>query len=142
EFGDAEQVCDQENTSPYCSPSPNDTWNNGTSHSFIWNPSFPFYSTSETIDLYLYYKENLQFKPIKNWTALPCNSGSLMAQVDDSWFPSPLYNQSQKQWTMYGFYLPSFMNPIQELSNPDSQYPRPFNFSIVRMYAPHHMNFT
>ncbi|CAO3587290.1 unnamed protein product [Absidia cylindrospora] len=55
-----------------------------------------------------------------------------MAQVDDSWFPTPLYNQSQKQWTMYGFYLPSFMNPTQELSNPDSQYPRPFNFSIIQ----------
>ncbi|KAI8342325.1 hypothetical protein BC941DRAFT_331189, partial [Chlamydoabsidia padenii] len=129
-----EESCKERgNAFPFCSPGPEDTWNNGTIHSFVWNPGYPFYSSSETIDLYLYYKENLQLHLIKNWTALPCRAGSWAVQVDNSWFPSsPLYNQTQKRWIMYGYYLPSLMNPVVELSNPESQYPRPFNFSIMR----------
>ncbi|KAI8086089.1 uncharacterized protein BX664DRAFT_239848, partial [Halteromyces radiatus] len=120
------------NAIPYCSPLPNDVWSNGTVHTFEWNSLYPYYSSSDTLDLYLYYKENLQYRPIKNWTALPCNVGSWTTQVDDSWFPVPLYSQSQKKWIMYGYYLPSSTDPKEELSNPASRYPRPFNFTVLR----------
>jgi hypothetical protein len=93
--------------------------------------------SKETLDLYLYYKENLQLHLIKNWTALPCRAGSWAVQVDDSWFPSSppsFYTTTQKQWVVYGYYLPALMNPTDELSDPESQYPRPFNFSIMRKF--------
>ncbi|SAM08943.1 hypothetical protein [Absidia glauca] len=95
----------------------------------------PLTLSKETLDLYLYFKENLQLHLIKNWTALPCRAGSWAVQVDDSWFPSSppsFYTTAQKQWVVYGYYLPALMNPTDELSDPESQYPRPFNFSIMR----------
>ena len=60
--------------------------------------------------------------------------GQLAVQVDDSWFPDLLESGSKqnKTWSMYGLYLPAGMDPSEELSNPESQYPRPFNFSVVR----------
>ena len=82
----------------------------------------------------MYYKENYAFQPIKNWTNVHRAEGQLAVQVDDSWFPDFLESGSKqnKTWSLYGLYLPAGMDPSEELSNPESQYPRPFNFSVVR----------
>lgn len=48
-------------------------------------------------------------------------------QVDNSWFPP-----NTTRTPVYGYYLPAGMNPLKELSNPESQYPHPFNFTIER----------
>lgn len=84
----------------------------------------------EHIDLYMYYRENYEYRPIKNWTDLPRAQGFLDVQVDGTWFPTR--STTNKTWTLYGYYLPSGLDPTAELTNPASQYPRPFNFSVVR----------
>ncbi|KAI8149882.1 hypothetical protein BJV82DRAFT_499831, partial [Fennellomyces sp. T-0311] len=85
------------------------------------------------INLFLYYKENHAFQPIKNWTNVHRADGQLAVQVDDTWFPNLLDPSSpNRTWSMYGLYLPAGKDPASELTNPESQYPRPFNFSVVR----------
>ncbi|KAI7847869.1 hypothetical protein BDC45DRAFT_524907 [Circinella umbellata] len=129
---------DRGNGSPFCSPIPSDTWYNGSSYQFVWNYNYPFYVSSEYINLFLYYKENYAFQPIKNWTNMHRAEGQLAVQVDDSWFPNLLESESKqnKTWSIYGLYLPAGMDPSKELSNPESQYPRPFNFSVVQLAYP------
>ncbi|KAG2219219.1 hypothetical protein INT45_004579, partial [Circinella minor] len=130
-----ERPCyDRGNGSPFCSPIPSDTWYNGSYYQFVWNYNYPFYVSSEYINLFLYYKENYAFQPIRNWTNMHRAEGQLAVQVDDSWFPNILESESKqnKTWSLYGLYLPAGIDPSKELSNPESQYPRPFNFSVVQ----------
>lgn len=83
--------------------------------------------------MFLYYKQNYAYQAVKNWTNIDRSQGHLTVQVDSSWFPSPP-EALNKTWTYYGYYLPVGMDPVAELVNPDSLYPRPFNFSVVREY--------
>ncbi|CDH49168.1 hypothetical protein RO3G_17054 [Lichtheimia corymbifera JMRC:FSU:9682] len=123
---DEERPCyDRGNGSPYCSPIPTDTWKNGTQHQFVWNYK------QEYLSLYLYYKENYAYQPVKNWTSIRRADGALAVQVDNSWFPP-----NTTRTSVYGYYLPAGMNPLKELSNPESQYPHPFNFTIERPQLP------
>ncbi|ORZ00905.1 hypothetical protein BCR43DRAFT_434488 [Syncephalastrum racemosum] len=127
---DADRPCyDRGNGSPFCAPTSTDTWELGSSHRFEWNYNYPFYVTAERINLYLYYKENYAYMTIKNFTDLPRADGGLDVNIDKSWFPPQLANDD---CTLYGLYLPEGTNPTEELTNPLSQYPRPFNFTIHR----------
>ncbi|CAO3617341.1 unnamed protein product [Cunninghamella blakesleeana] len=104
-----EECGSQGNNIMYCSPTADDIWVNGTTHPFIWNSQYPYY-TSES------------------WKGLDPWSGSFTVQVNDSWFPS----YSKNNWTLYGFYLPSSYDVNKELNNPNSLFPSMFNFSIIR----------
>ncbi|KAF7731578.1 hypothetical protein EC973_009342 [Apophysomyces ossiformis] len=100
----------------------------------LWTDTcYPFYSFSDRLNLFLYYKENYAYRAIKNWTDLVRKDGELPVTVDDSWFPTQLEPGSgNKTWTLYGYYLPAGLDPTAELVSPESQYPRPFNFSAVQ----------
>ncbi|KAI7863504.1 hypothetical protein BDF14DRAFT_1733922 [Spinellus fusiger] len=118
-----------------CVPSYVDTWENGTAHNFIWNYEQPFYVSSPTISLYLYYKQNFAYNLIKNWTDMSTSSGELDVVVDDTWFPMTLPAGSGNQTlTLFGFFLPSNLNATYELTSTTSSYPRPFNFTVLRKY--------
>ncbi|KAI8342786.1 hypothetical protein BC941DRAFT_148274 [Chlamydoabsidia padenii] len=119
------------NQYPYCSPLTTDTWVNGTTHQFIWNYNYPFYVSSESLDLTMYYIKNYQYTLIKNWTDLTTSNGALTVTVDDTWFPTPSYN-GNKTWNLSLFYLPAGMNASIELQNTNSLYPRPYSFSVIR----------
>lgn len=119
------------NQYPYCSPLTTDTWINGSSHQFVWNFNFPFYVSSNTLDLTMYYIRNYQYTPIKNWPNLTTSDGALPVTVDDTWFPSPNYGNN-KTWYMYLYYLPTGMNASAELQNTNSLYPRPYNFTVIQ----------
>ncbi|KAG0171327.1 hypothetical protein DFQ28_003861 [Apophysomyces sp. BC1034] len=119
---------DKGNGFAFCSPLWTDTWYNGSRYEFIWN-----YNNSERLNLFLYYKENFAYRSIKNWTNLTCKDGGLDVTVDNSWFPNQLdHGSGNKTWTLYGFYLPTGLDPTVQLVSPDSQFPRPFNFSVVQ----------
>ncbi|CAO3626608.1 unnamed protein product [Cunninghamella echinulata] len=127
-----EECNNSSNNIPYCSPKPEDIWKNGTNHQFIWNSQYPYYRL-DALDLYLFYKNNnSEYKQIQRWKELDPLSGSLTVQVNDSWFPDTLYFEKEKNWTFYGFYLPSNINLDQEFLNPNSAYPSPFNFSVTQ----------
>ncbi|CAO3592831.1 unnamed protein product [Absidia cylindrospora] len=133
---DSSYACSQkDNQYPYCSPLTTDTWVNGTTHQFIWNFNFPFYVSSDTLTLNLYYIKNYQYTTIKTWTDLTTSDGELTATVDDSWFPTPNYD-GNKTWPLYIYYLPSAMNASAELQNTNSLYPRPYNFSVIQLPSP------
>lgn len=59
-------------------------------------------------------------------------TGGLTVTVDDSWFLSA--TPIEKNITLFGYYLPSTLDPAQELTNINSMYPRPFNFTVTRNY--------
>jgi hypothetical protein len=82
------------------------------------------------LNLYLYYIINYAYVNVKNYNNLTTLTGGISITVDDSWFLSP--SLTSQNLTMYGFLLPSTANVTLELSNPDSQYPRPFNFTVTR----------
>lgn len=88
----------------------------------------------DRLNLFLYYKHNYAYEAVKNWTDIDRSQGHLTVQVDDSWFPAGP-EPTDKSWTYYGLYLPAGIDPAAELVNPDSQYPRPFNFTVVRKYT-------
>ncbi|KAI8371504.1 uncharacterized protein BYT42DRAFT_501686, partial [Radiomyces spectabilis] len=124
---------DRGNGSPFCSPLSTDTWYQGSTHEFIWNYNHPFYVDVELINLFLYYQENYAFRAVRNWTDIDRAEGSLQVKIDSTWFPTDLSPDTvNRTWTLYGFYLPTELDPTTELVNPYSQYPRPFNFSVVR----------
>ncbi|KAI9312872.1 hypothetical protein BX666DRAFT_1865515, partial [Dichotomocladium elegans] len=116
---------DRGNGSPFCAPVSSDVWEIGTSNEFVWNYK------QENISLYLYYKDKYAYQPIKNWTSIHRATGSLAVQVDNSWFPSGNITTV----VLYGYYLPQGVDPAAELANPESQFPRPFNFSVERKYS-------
>ncbi|KAI8364731.1 uncharacterized protein BYT42DRAFT_590179 [Radiomyces spectabilis] len=119
---------------PFCSPLPTDTWVNGSHHEFIWNYNSAYYAAHDYLDLFLYHIEHFTYHSIRNWTQLHTRDGSLPVQVDDSWFPTQLQpGDNNKTWTLYGYYLPSGMDPYHELPDTTSFYPRPFNFSAIQV---------
>ncbi|CAO3593316.1 unnamed protein product [Absidia cylindrospora] len=123
------------NQYPYCFPLTTDTWVNGSSHQFVWNFNFPFYVSSNTLNLNMYYIKNYQYTPIKTWANLATSDGALPVTVDDTWFPSVTYNNN-KTWHLYLYYLPTGMNASAELQNTNSLYPRPYNFSVIQLPSP------
>lgn len=86
------------------------------------------------LDLHLYYKENYAYQNTKNWPNLTTRDGQLTVTVDDTWFPTQLEGTGNKSWTMFGYYLPAGTNASAELTNVYSMFPRPFNFTVIRMY--------
>ncbi|KAI7897790.1 uncharacterized protein BX663DRAFT_527202 [Cokeromyces recurvatus] len=131
----AESCSEQGNEYPFCYPTFTDVWRNGSTYDFIWNFNYPYYVQHEYLNLYLYYYIKFEYKNVKNFTRLDQSLGSVKVTVDDSWFLSPLEPGSlDLNLTLYGFYLPSTENVTEELSNPISMYPRPFNFTITRKY--------
>ncbi|KAI8368965.1 hypothetical protein BD560DRAFT_398220 [Blakeslea trispora] len=131
-----EQVQDcsgQGNQYSSCYPTASDVWENGTTHNFVWNFNNPYYVLFDNLSLYLYYIVRYEYVSVKNFTNLPERSGGIEVTVDDSWFLSSLPPGSPSQnLTMYGFYLPSSANPMEELASTSSQFPRPFNFTVVQ----------
>ncbi|KAI8081350.1 uncharacterized protein BX664DRAFT_285305 [Halteromyces radiatus] len=122
----------QGNQHPYCSPLTTDTWVNGSTYEFIWNYNFPYYVNSPSLNLYLYYIKNYQYTQIKQWSDIHTNDGSMSVLVDDTWFPTPDTDGKNKTWSLYLYYLPSTVNASSELQNTLSQYPRPYNFSVIQ----------
>ncbi|KAI8363805.1 hypothetical protein EDC96DRAFT_511796 [Choanephora cucurbitarum] len=126
-----------------CSPTSSDVWTNGSTYNFIWNYNYPYYVRFDNISLYLYYIVRYEYVSVKNFTNLPEKSGGIEVTVDDSWFLSSLPAGSPSQnLTMYGFYLPSSANPMEELASTSSQFPRPFNFTVVQYASMNQTNST
>lgn len=82
------------------------------------------------MDLYLYYIINYAYVNVKTFNNLTTSTGGINVTVDDSWFLDS--STTRQNLTMYGFYLPSTANVTVELSDPNSQYPRPFNFTVTQ----------
>ncbi|EIE92247.1 hypothetical protein RO3G_17054 [Rhizopus delemar RA 99-880] len=131
DFDSLVESCSKENNGiSSCLPTPTDIWINGTNHYFIWKYNNPFYVTSSYLDLYLYYIINYAYVNVKTFNNLTTSTGGINVTVDDSWFLDS--STTRQNLTMYGFYLPSTANVTVELSDPNSQYPRPFNFTVTR----------
>ncbi|KAG1369503.1 hypothetical protein G6F61_012276 [Rhizopus arrhizus] len=82
------------------------------------------------LDLYLYYIINYAYVNVKTFNNLTTSTGGIHVTVDNSWFLDS--STTDQNLTMYGFYLPSTANVTVELSDPNSQYPRPFNFTVTQ----------
>ncbi|EIE80963.1 hypothetical protein G6F46_001394 [Rhizopus delemar] len=136
DFSSLVESCSKENNGiSACTPTTTDIWVNGTSHYFIWKYNNPFYVNAEYLNLYLYYIINYAYVNVKNYNNLTTLTGGIHITVDDSWFLSP--SLTSQNLTMYGFLLPSTANVTLELSDPDSQYPRPFNFTVTQLASTH-----
>ncbi|KAI9472150.1 MAG: hypothetical protein EXX96DRAFT_583054 [Benjaminiella poitrasii] len=134
----AKLCSEQGNQYPTCFPTSSDILKNGSTYDFIWNFNYPFYVGYEQLSLYLYYYIKFEYVNVKNFTNLDRSQGSVQVTVDDSWFLTPLQPSSPDvDWTLMAFYLPSTANVTEELTNPYSMYPRPFNFTITRKNNTH-----
>ncbi|CAO3678686.1 unnamed protein product [Rhizopus stolonifer] len=129
-----EACAKKDNGVSICLPESTDIWINGTNHDFIWKYNNPFYVSSESLNLYLYYIVNYAYVNVKTYKNFTTLTGGSEVTVNDSWFLES--STTSQNLTMYGFLLPSTANVTQELSNPDSQYPRPFNFTVTQLASP------
>ncbi|KAI9305514.1 hypothetical protein BJ944DRAFT_265088 [Cunninghamella echinulata] len=116
-----------------CAPTNTDTWVNGSTHNFVWNYNYPFFTASNSIDIYLYYKSNFQYILIKTWPKLPRLNGVMSVTVDDSWFSKTAYNNNVT-WTLSFYILPTGMDSTSELQNVASQFPKPIDFNVIRKF--------
>lgn len=79
----------------------------------------------------MYQSQNGTFQTVKKWDDVPRLPGTLVTQVDDSWFPSPLPdNAPNKTWNPFFFVVTDGYN-IQELQD-DSTFPPPVRFTLIR----------
>ncbi|KAI7883333.1 hypothetical protein K492DRAFT_51871 [Lichtheimia hyalospora FSU 10163] len=96
--------------------------------------SNPAYITSEdnTINLYLLYESDGTYTSVKEWKGLPRSPGSFVQQVDDSWFPSQLPdNSANKTWQPYAYVLTDGYEYQQEIEN-DYNFPKPVQFTLIQ----------
>ncbi|CDH54665.1 predicted protein [Lichtheimia corymbifera JMRC:FSU:9682] len=124
----------QPNTVGICSPTSNDVWYNGSYYEFTWKYNNPAYITSEdnTINLYLLYESDGTYTSVKEWKGLPRSPGSFVQQVDDSWFPSKLPdNSANKTWQPYAYVLTDGYEYQQEIEN-DYNFPKPVQFTLIQ----------
>ncbi|KAI7864346.1 hypothetical protein BDF14DRAFT_1884373 [Spinellus fusiger] len=126
----------RENTWGICSPANGEMWYNGTFNEFTWKYNNALYVNAITVDLYLLYLNNTQYTTIKVWAGLPNAQGVLVNQVDDSWFPSLLPDNSpNKSWAMTVYMLGSGANLQAELAKiptKETLYPLPTNFTLIQ----------
>lgn len=84
----------------------------------------------------LYQSPNGTFETVKKWDDVPRLPGSLVTQVDDSWFPSRLPdNAPNKTWNPFFFILTDGYN-IQEEIQEGSTFPPPVRFTLIRKSIP------
>ncbi|KAG1176445.1 hypothetical protein G6F70_005071 [Rhizopus microsporus] len=119
DFTSLVEACSKEpNEISACLPGPSDVW--------------------DSLNLYLYNIINYAYVNVKNYSNLNTLAGGIQVTVDDSWFLKP--SSTNQNITMYGFYLPSTANVTVELSDPNSQFPRPFNFTVTQIASPNLSN--
>ncbi|KAI8095728.1 hypothetical protein BDF21DRAFT_406581 [Thamnidium elegans] len=87
---------EQNNTVSICSPTSSSVWDNGTFQEITWKYNNPKFGQYTRLDLYLLYKNssNDEYVPIKNWTGLDKDSGIIVPEIDDSWYPTELAENS------------------------------------------------
>ncbi|KAL0086106.1 hypothetical protein F4703DRAFT_1853940 [Phycomyces blakesleeanus] len=126
----------RENTWGICSPSSTDIWYNGTFYEITWKYNNAMYSNFMYLDLYLLYYNNTQYTTIKTWPDLTNTQGALVQQVDKTWFPTQLPDNSpNRSWTMTMYMLGAGVDLETELSKIDTSetlYPLPTAFTLVQ----------
>ncbi|KAI8060535.1 hypothetical protein BC940DRAFT_350520 [Gongronella butleri] len=108
--------------SPMCSPLPQETWVNGSTHQFVWNPTYIAYASNDTLNLYIYSKDT-SLRLVKMWPNIEREAGAMSITVDDSWFSRPLTDQAQLAWPMLGYLLPPDWDPQRGINDPKHTYP-------------------
>ncbi|KAI9018689.1 hypothetical protein CLU79DRAFT_836969 [Phycomyces nitens] len=94
------------------------------------------YSNFVYLDLYLLYYNNTQYTTIKTWPDLTNTRGALVQQVDNTWFPTQLPDNSPNtSWTMTMYILGAGVDLETELAKIDTSetlYPLPTSFTLVQ----------
>ncbi|KAI8087050.1 uncharacterized protein B0P05DRAFT_487479, partial [Gilbertella persicaria] len=110
------------NTDTICSPKPEDLWKNGTWYPITWNPMYPSYVASPTLDIYIYFIRNYQNILVKKITNINTSKGTVPVLVDNSW----RLDSSAHTYNTMIYILPSELDPDKELENRfSSDYPPP-----------------
>ncbi|KAG0167718.1 hypothetical protein DFQ30_005732 [Apophysomyces sp. BC1015] len=91
----------------------------------------------DTLVLYLLeLNDSSGYLPVKTWTNVRRTRGVLVQQVDDSWFPTQLPDNSpNRSWTMFTYMLGPDADLQQELAkipNNENFYPVPKNFTLIQ----------
>ncbi|KAI9322191.1 hypothetical protein BX666DRAFT_2022700 [Dichotomocladium elegans] len=121
-----------------CSPALGETWYNGNFYQVIWNYNHPAYHSEEnTINVYLLNRSNNgTFTPIKKWDSVPVAPGTLVVQVDDSWFLEPLPVYSRNRTRIAYLYLMKEGRNIQAEIENSREFPPPVQFRLMHNAMP------
>lgn len=89
----------------------------------------------------MYQPTEGSYTNIKNWTHLETAKGTLVAHVDDSWYPEPIKdNALNKSWSMYFFIVGADEDYQAQLTLIPSQlnfFPGPQVFTLLRTVFTH-----
>ncbi|KAI9266900.1 hypothetical protein BDA99DRAFT_558925 [Phascolomyces articulosus] len=122
-----------ENTQGICSPSSTSEWYNGTFQELTWKYNNPQYMRGDgTVNVHLLYMIDNEYTSIKNWTNQPLSPGTIVEQIDDSWFPSLLPDNSpNKTWEPYIYVLTDGHDYREEIAY-DYNFPAPVQFKLIQ----------
>ncbi|CAO3617881.1 unnamed protein product [Cunninghamella blakesleeana] len=124
------------NQDTICSPMNGETWNqNGTWYLFTWNPTYPTYVASNSLSIYFYFVENYKFIEIMAFHNIT-NQGELPMIINNTWFNSPSITQKGSQHDARVYVIASELDPITEMNNLNSPWPKPVQFYIDEALSP------
>ncbi|CAO3615144.1 unnamed protein product [Mucor hiemalis] len=136
----ASRICGTQNNSvAICSPTSDSIWYNNTYEQVTWKYNNPTFDQFNELDLYLLYQNgtsSTSYQTIKTWPALDKSKGTLVPLIDNSWYPSPIADNSQNvSWTMY-FYIVGANYDIQTdldlIPSAHNFFPAPQPFTLIQ----------
>ncbi|OZJ04560.1 hypothetical protein BZG36_02703 [Bifiguratus adelaidae] len=129
------------NVDNICAPAAGATWQNGSFYQFLWFNRFPAYATTTLIDIWLFLYENGNNYPLYNFTQVN-NYGQYTVQVTDAWFknshiPTLAPGSANQTWSARVFITTNnVVDPVTELNDPDSIFPKGNIFNLVQQAPP------
>ncbi|KAI8890064.1 hypothetical protein K501DRAFT_169767, partial [Backusella circina FSU 941] len=121
------------NTDTICSPKSGDTWKNGTWYPISWNPLYPTYVSTATLDIYIYIVQNYQNRLIKKFLDIPTSKANYPILVDDNW---RLDNKTNATLDGMVYLVSSGVDPEKEMNNIFTDFPPPVHFNVEQLAIP------
>ncbi|KAI8994585.1 hypothetical protein BDB01DRAFT_198737 [Pilobolus umbonatus] len=126
----------QNNSVGICTPSSESVYYNNTYQEITWKYNNPLLNLYPRIDVHLLQLNEGVYTSIKNWSRLETVSGILVPLVDDTWYPTPLPdNTPNVTWTMYMYIIGadlSIDSDIYRIPQGLNQFPTPQRFTLIQ----------